>query len=83
MRRLCHLTGQPGAPTLTGLLGRLLASSASANNAGGFLVIRTYTSPMTGFIADLGLELGLSFLPLYAGLLRALRRNAQAIDQAY
>ncbi|MDM0117711.1 YoaK family protein [Variovorax sp. J22R133] len=60
MRRLLLLTNRHRAPSTNVWLGLLLAFNAGAVNAGGFLVLRMYTSHMTGFasqVAD-GLVLG-------------------------
>ncbi len=60
MRRLRFLTHRHRAPSTNRALGLLLAFNAGAVNAGGFLVLHTYTSHMTGFASQLadGLVLG-------------------------
>ena len=49
MRRFRHLTGQHRTSDSNRRLGLLLAFNAGAINAGGFLVVKLYTSHMTGF----------------------------------
>ena len=68
MRRLRFLTSRHRAPSANRLLGLLLAFNAGAVNAGGFLVLHTYTSHMTGFASQLadGLVLGNAKLLLNA-----------------
>lgn len=60
MRRIRLLTHRHRAPSTNMALGLLLAFNAGAVNAGGFLVLHTYTSHMTGFTSQLadGLVLG-------------------------
>ena len=62
MRRIRHLTSRHRARSTNIALGMVLAFNAGAINAGGFLVLRMYTSHMSGFasqIADgLALESG-------------------------
>ncbi|WP_088956276.1 YoaK family protein [Variovorax sp. HW608] len=60
MRRLRFLTIRHRSPSTNRMLGLLLAFNAGAVNAGGFLVLHTYTSHMTGFTSQLadGLVLG-------------------------
>ncbi|RGE45401.1 DUF1275 domain-containing protein [Comamonas testosteroni] len=60
MRRIRHLTNRHRAPSTDLMLGLLLAFNAGAVNAGGFLILRMYTSHMTGFASQLadGLVLG-------------------------
>lgn len=53
MRRLRHLTNRHRTPSTNIALGLLLAFNAGAVNAGGFLVLRMYTSHMTGFASQL------------------------------
>jgi uncharacterized membrane protein YoaK (UPF0700 family) len=53
MRRLRHLTSHHRAPSTNEALGLLLAFNAGAVNAGGYLVLRMYTSHMTGFASQL------------------------------
>jgi len=52
MRRLRHLTNRHRTPSTNVALGLLLAFNAGAVNAGGFLVLRMYTSHMTGFASQ-------------------------------
>lgn len=52
MRRLRHLTGNHRTAASNRLLGLLLAFTAGAVNAGGFLVVGMYTSHMTGFLSS-------------------------------
>lgn len=68
MRRLRHLTGQHRTDSANWRLGLLLAFNAGAVNAGGFLVLRLYTSHMTGFVSMLAdsLVLGNTVLVLSA-----------------
>ncbi len=54
MRRLRHLTNRHRTPSTNIALGLLLAFNAGAVNAGGFLVLRMYTSHMTGFCLSTG-----------------------------
>ena len=61
MRRLRHLTGQHRTAATNRLLGGLLAFNAGAINAGGFLLVDTYSTHMTGVITDIGIELGKLF----------------------
>jgi len=51
MRLLRHLTGRHRTPVTNRTLGLLLAFNAGAVNAGGFLVVRMYTSHITGFLS--------------------------------
>ncbi|CAN5330184.1 YoaK family protein [soil metagenome] len=53
MRRLRYLTYRHRTPSTNKALGLLLAFNAGAVNAGGFLVLRMYTSHMTGFASQL------------------------------
>lgn len=53
MRRIRHLTDRHRAPSTNMALGLFLAFNAGAVNAGGFLVLRMYTSHMTGFASQL------------------------------
>ncbi len=53
MRRFRHLTGQHRTSDSNRRLGLLLAFNAGAVNAGGFLVVKLYTSHMTGFLSML------------------------------
>ena len=68
MRRLLHLTNRHRTASTNLTLGLLLAFTAGAINAGGFLVLRMYTSHMTGFASQLadGLVLGNNRLLLNA-----------------
>lgn len=53
MRRLQLITYRHRARSTNWTLGLLLAFNAGAVNAGGFLVLHTYTSHMTGFASQL------------------------------
>ena len=53
MRRLRHLTDAHRTRSTNRALGYLMAFNAGAINAGGFLVLRMYTSHMTGFMSML------------------------------
>ncbi len=53
MRRFRRLTDQHRTDSSNWRLGLLLAFNAGAINAGGFLVVRLYTSHMTGFVSML------------------------------
>ena len=53
MRRLIHLTNRHRTPGTNLTLGLVLAFTAGAINAGGFLVLHMYTSHMTGFASQL------------------------------
>lgn len=53
MRRLIHLTNRHRTAGTNLTLGLVLAFTAGAINAGGFLVLRMYTSHMTGFASQL------------------------------
>ena len=68
MRRFRHLTDQHRTGIYNWRLGLLLAFNAGAINAGGFLVVRLYTSHMTGFVSMLAdnLVLGNTVLVLSA-----------------
>jgi uncharacterized membrane protein YoaK (UPF0700 family) len=68
VRRLLYLADRHRTPSTTRLLGWMLAFNAGAINAGGLLVVHTYTSHMSGFasqVAD-GLVLGNTTLLLSA-----------------
>ncbi len=68
MRHLRRLTDQHRTGSYNWRLGMLLAFNAGAINAGGFLVLRLYTSHMTGFVSMLAdsLVLGNTVLVLSA-----------------
>lgn len=68
MRRFRRLTDQHRTARYNWRLGLLLAFNAGAINAGGFLVVRLYTSHMTGFVSMLAdnLVLGNTVLVLSA-----------------
>ena len=68
MRRFRRLTGQHRTVASNRLLGLLLTFNAGAVNAGGFLVVKLYTSHMTGFVSLLAdnLVLGNTVLVLSA-----------------
>jgi len=68
VRRFRHLTDQHRTGAHNRRLGLLLAFNAGAINAGGFLVVRLYTSHMTGFVSMLAdnLILGNTVLVLSA-----------------
>lgn len=53
MRRLLDLTESRRTAQSDRLLGALLAFTAGAVNAGGFLVVASYTSHMTGFVSTM------------------------------
>ena len=72
MRRLIHLTGRHRTPSINRMLGLLLAFNAGAINAGGFLVVRMYTSHMTGFVSTLADNLVLGNLVPVLGACGAL-----------
>lgn len=72
MRRLRHLTNRHRAPSTNRALGLLLAFNAGAVNAGGFLVLRMYTSHMTGFASQLADGLVLSNAKLVLNALGAI-----------
>ncbi len=68
MRRLFHIADRHRTASTTRLLGYVLAFNAGATNAGGLLVVHSYTSHMSGFasqVAD-GLVLGDTALLLSA-----------------
>jgi len=68
MRRLQFITYRHRSHSTNRTLGLLLAFNAGAVNAGGFLVLHTYTSHMTGFASQLadGAVLGNGMLFLNA-----------------
>jgi len=72
MRRFRHLTGQHRTVASNRRLGLLLAFNAGAVNAGGFLVVKLYTSHMTGFISMLADNLVLGNMVLVLGAVGAL-----------
>lgn len=72
MRRFRHLTGQHRTDLSNRRLGLLLAFNAGAINAGGFLVLRLYTSHMTGFVSMLADNLVLGNLVLVLSALGAM-----------
>ncbi|MES2977477.1 MAG: YoaK family protein [Pseudomonadota bacterium] len=72
MRRLRHLSGQHRTAHINRLLGGILAFTAGAVNAGGFLAISMYTSHMTGFASMLADHLVLGNTRLVLGALGAL-----------
>ena len=53
MRRLRHLADAHRTRSTNRVLGYLMAFNAGAINAGGFLVLKLYTSHMTGFMSML------------------------------
>lgn len=53
MRRLRHLTDAHRTGSNNRALGYLMAFNAGAINAGGFLILKLYTSHMTGFMSML------------------------------
>lgn len=71
-RHLWHLTGQHRTASTNRLLGSLLAFNAGAINAGGFLIVKMYTSHMTGFASMLADSLVLGKTKLALGALGAL-----------
>lgn len=72
MRRFRRLTGQHRTVASNRRLGLLLAFNAGAVNAGGFLVVRLYTSHMTGFVSLLADNLVLGNMVLVLSALGAL-----------
>ena len=72
MRRLRHLVGQHRTASTNRWLGSLLAFTAGAVNAGGFLLVSLYTSHMTGFASMLADNLVLGNPQLVLGALGAL-----------
>ena len=72
MRRFRHLTGQHRTVASNRLLGLLLAFNAGAVNAGGFLVVKLYTSHMTGFVSMLADNLILGNMVLVLSAVGAL-----------
>ena len=72
MRRFRHLVGQHRTASTNRLLGSLLAFTAGAINAGGFLLVSMYTSHMTGFASMLADNLVLGKPQLVLGALGAL-----------
>ncbi|MGP1630784.1 MAG: YoaK family protein [Giesbergeria sp.] len=72
MRRFRHLTDQHRTGTHNRRLGLMLAFNAGAINAGGFLVVRLYTSHMTGFVSMLADNLVLGNTVLVLGAVGAL-----------
>lgn len=71
-RHLWHLSGQHRTPSTDRVLGSLLAFNAGAINAGGFLIVKMYTSHMTGFASMLADNLVLGNARLVLGALGAL-----------
>lgn len=67
MRLLRHLTGRHRTSVTNRTLGLLLAFNAGAVNAGGFLVVHSYTSHMTGFLSTVGDNLVLGNMALVLG----------------
>ncbi len=72
MRRFRHLSGQHRTAATNRLLGSLLAFNAGAINAGGFLIVKMYTSHMTGFASMLADNLVLGNAKLVLGAVGAL-----------
>ena len=72
MRRFRHLTGQHRTVDSNRRLGLLLAFNAGAVNAGGFLVVKLYTSHMTGFVSMLADNLILGNMVLVLSAVGAL-----------
>ncbi len=72
MRRLYHLTSQHRTVATDRMLGTLLAFNAGAINAGGFLIVGTYTSHMTGFASMVADNFVLGNLELVSGAIGAL-----------
>lgn len=64
MRLLRHLMGRHRTPSTNRWLGLLLAFNAGAVNAGGFLVVHSYTSHMTGFLSTVADNLVLGNMAL-------------------
>lgn len=72
MRRIRHLTSQHRTLSTNRLLGAVLAFTAGAINAGGFLLVGMYTSHMTGFASMLADNLVLGNMALVLGALGAM-----------
>ncbi len=72
MRRLKFLTYRHRSPSTNWTLGLLLAFNAGALNAGGFLILHTYTSHMTGFASQLADSGVLGKSGLFLGALGAI-----------
>jgi len=72
MRRLYLLTERHRTSASNHTLGLLLAFNAGAVNAGGFLVVHSYTSHMTGFVSLLADNLVLGNTTLALGAVGAL-----------
>ena len=72
MRRLRHLTDAHRTRFTNRALGYLMAFNAGAINAGGFLVLKLYTSHMTGFMSMLADSLVLGQTALVLAALGAL-----------
>ncbi|MDD2713304.1 MAG: YoaK family protein [Simplicispira sp.] len=72
MRRFRRLTGQHRTEGSNRRLGLLLAFNAGAVNAGGFLVVKLYTSHMTGFVSLLADNLVLGNMVLVLSAVGAL-----------
>lgn len=72
MRRLRHLTGVHRTNGANRALGYLMAFNAGAINAGGFMVLRQYTSHMTGFMSMLADSLVLGEVTLVLAAMGAL-----------
>lgn len=72
MRRFRHLTDRHRTGLHNRRLGLMLAFNAGAINAGGFLVVRLYTSHMTGFVSTVADNLVLGNTVLVLGALGAL-----------
>ena len=72
MRNLIHLTNRHRTPGTNLTLGLVLAFTAGAINAGGFLVVARYTSHMTGFASLLADNLVLGNLKLALGAIGTL-----------
>ena len=72
MQRLRHLASQHRTVATDRMLGNLQAFNAGAINAGGFLVVGTYTSHMTGFASMVADNLVLGNIKLVLGAVGAL-----------
>ena len=72
MRRLRLLSSQHRTAATNRMLGSLLAFTAGAINAGGFLVVGMYTSHMTGFVSMVADNVVLGNVKLVLGAIGAL-----------
>ncbi len=70
--------GRHRTPATNRLLGLLLAFNAGAVNAGGFLVVHSYTSHMTGFLSTVADNLVLGNMALVLAAVGTLWRSCRA-----